>query len=155
LKIPATICFLFILHTAVAQDNQLLFHYSRYKEVIYSVGDVISFRLKGSTEKKSWQITEITDSTIVFASESIAPHKIGYVYVDKKSKIWFPFRFKYANIFLAAGAGYFLIDWANSGEIDSSTVIISGSLVAAGVISKIFIKDYLKLKGSRKLVILR
>lgn len=139
----------------VAQDNRLLFHYSRYKEAIYNVGDVISFREKGSKQKFTWQITEITDSTIVSGRRSLAPHKIGAIYVDAKSKIFFPFRFKYRNILLAGGVAYLLLDLVNSKEIDRSTVIVSSSMLAGGVLSGLLIKKYIKLKPGRKLVILR
>ncbi len=139
----------------MAQDNKLLFHYSRYKEAIYTTGDAVSFRIKGSKEKMTWQITAITDSTIVSGDESIAPQKISHIYIDKKSIIWFAFRYKWTRLFLFAGAGYFLIDWANSGEIDRSNVIISGSLLGAALISKLVIKKYIPLKRGRKLVILR
>ncbi|MEJ0029936.1 MAG: hypothetical protein WDO15_06030 [Bacteroidota bacterium] len=60
------------------------------QDVIYNVGDVIAFRTKGSKEKVTWQITEITDSTIVSGGQSIAPYKIGAMYVDQKSIDLFP-----------------------------------------------------------------
>jgi len=140
---------------AFAQDNRLLFHYSRYKDVVYNIGDVITFRVKGSKEKHTWQITEITDSTIVYVDKTIAPHRISHLYIDKKLKILFPFRDKYAPYLLIGGLGYFLIDGVNSKEIDRSNLIVSGSMLGAAVLSKILIKDYIKLKHPRKLVILR
>jgi len=155
LKLFTTAGLLIIAQTIVAQDNRLLFHYARYKEGIYSVGDVISFREKGSKEKITWQITDITDSTIVFGDRSIAPYKIGAMYVDAKSKIFFPFRFKYAYTLMAAGVAYLLIDAFNSKEFDRNTIIISASMVGAGIIARLLIKDYIKLKPGRKLVILR
>jgi hypothetical protein len=153
--IPLIICLTLVLQSAVAQDNRLLFHYSRKREAIYDVGDVISFRLKNSKEKITWQITGFTDSTIVSGDRSIAPHKIGAMYVDQKSKIFFPLRYQYKYYLTAAGVGYFLIDGINSKEIDRSTLIVSGTLIGAGVLSAVLIKDYMKLKPGRKLVILR
>jgi len=146
---------MFMALTIVAQDNRLLFHYSRYKEAIYTVGDVISFREKRSKEKITWQITDITDSTIVSGERSILLHKIGAMYVDQKSKIFFPFRYKYKYILIGGGVSYFLINWFNSKEIDHPSTIISVSMVSAGVIAGLLIKDYIKLKPRRKLVILR
>ena len=144
-----------LLQTAVAQDNRLLFHYSKHKEEIYSVGDVISFRMNGSDEKQSWEITGITDSTIVSGEKSIKPHEITHLYIDKKTRAFFAFRYKYSKLFMYAGAGYFLLDVLNRGEVDKNTVIISGSLLGAAVLAKVLIKDYIKLKRPRKLVILR
>lgn len=155
MRILATICLLFVVQTMVAQEKRLLFHYSRYKEVIYYVGDVISFRLKGSREEITWPITGITDSTIVSADRSIEPNKIGAIYVDRKSKIFFPFRFKYSPYLMAAGGAYFAIDAINSKHINRSTVIISSSMIVAGALLGLIIKDYVKLKPPRKLVILR
>lgn len=154
-RIYFTIAFIIVLQSATAQDNKLLFHYNRHKEAIYSIGDVISFRIKGSKEKTTWQITGISDSTIISMDQSIAPHKISFIYLDKKSIIWFAFKYKWTRLFLFAGVGYFLIDWANSGEIDRQNVIVSGSLLTAALISKLIIKKHIRLKGSRKLVILR
>lgn len=86
---------------------------------------------------------------------SIAPHKIGALYVDAKTKILRPIRSQYKYYLTAAGNAYFLIDWGNSGEIDGSTIIVSGTFIGAGVLSATLIKDYIKLKPGRKLVILR
>lgn len=155
MKLLLTIAASCMLLVASAQENTLLFHYNRYKEATYNVGDVISFRIKGNEEKITWQITEITDSKIVSRDQSIAPHEIRHIYVDEKSRIWFPFRFKWTRILLFSGVGYFLIDWANSGEISPGTLVVSGTLLGASLISKIIIKKYIKLEGGRKLVILR
>jgi hypothetical protein len=154
-SVTAACLLLFISQTIVAQDNRLLFHYSRHNEAIYYMGDVISFRTKGSTEKTTWPITDITDSTIVSGDRFIEPYKVGAIYVDQKSKIFFPFRYKYRFVLIGGGAGYFILDTINSREIDRSAVIISTSMIAAGVIAGFLIKDYIKLKRGRKLVILR
>lgn len=151
----SALLFFFMIESAIAQDNKLLFHYSRHKEAVYNPGDVISFRLRGSKEKITKEITEVTGSTVIFGLDTIAPAKITHVYVDKKSKAWFAFRYKYTKLFLTAGVGYFLLHWINSKEIDRSTLVVSGSLLAAAGISALIIKDYIKLKGQRKLVILR
>jgi hypothetical protein len=155
LKFILIVCGALVVQGATAQDNRLLFHYSRYKEVIYNVGDVISFRTKGSEEKVTWRITEITDTTIMSGERSLAPYKIGAMYVDQKTKIFFPFRFKYMPILIGGGVAYFLIDSFNSKEINRSAVIVSTSMVGAGLIAGLLIKPYIKLKPGRKLVILR
>jgi hypothetical protein len=155
LKILVTLVFLIVAQASFAQEKQLLFHYSRHKEVIYRIGDVISFQRKGNKQKISWQISDITDSTIVSGDRSIAPYKIGAVYVDAKVKMLRPIRYQYKYYLTAAGIAYFLIDWGNSKEIDTSTIIVSGTFIGAGILSAILIKDYVKLKRGRRLVILR
>lgn len=155
LKALITIIFLIVVHTAFAQEKRLLFHYSRHKEVVYYIGDVISFREQGSKQKTTWQISNITDSTIVSGDRSIAPHKIGALYVDAKTKMLRPIRYQLKYYLTAAGIGYFLIDSINSKEIDSSTIIVSGAFVGAGILSAVLVKDYVKLKPGRRLVILR
>ncbi len=139
----------------MAQDNRLLFHYNRHKEHVYNVGDVISFRIKGSKEKHTWQITDLTDSTIVSGEKLTEPHKISHIYIDKHTKQFFAFRYKWSRLFLFAGVGYVALDAVNRRQLDKNTAIISGSLLAAALITRIVIKDYIKLKRPRKLVILR
>ena len=154
-KVLTTLVFLIVVHTSFAQEKRLLFHYSRHKEAIYYIGDVISFQRKGSKQKITWQISNITDSTIVSGDRSIATYKIGAMYVDAKTKMLRPLRDQYKYYLTAAGIGYFLIDWGNSKEIESSTIIVSGTFIGAGILSAILIKDYIKLKAGRKLIILR
>jgi hypothetical protein len=155
LKALTTLVFLIVVHNSFAQERRLLFHYSRHKEVIYYIGDVISFQRKGSKEKITWQISNITDSTIVSRDRSIAPYKIGAVYVDAKTKMLRPIRYQCKYYLTAAGIGYFLLDWGNSKEIDGSTIIVSGTFISAGILSAVLIKDYIKLKPGRRLTILR
>jgi len=155
LKKIGLILLVVITQAAIAQDNRLLFHYSKHKEQIYAVGKVISFRIKGSEEKHTWDITHITDSTIVSGDRSIRPDEISHFYVDRDTRAFFPFRYKYYKLCLYAGAGYFLLDVLNRGEVDRSTLIISGSLLGGAVLARAFIKDYIRLKRPRKLVILR
>jgi hypothetical protein len=140
---------------AVAQDNELLFHYNRYKEHIYKVGDVISFRIKGNVEKHTWQITNLTDSTIVSGERSIEPHQISHIYVDKETLQFFAFRYKWARLFFFAGVGYAAIDLVNRHELDRNMALISGSLLGASLLCTIIIKEHIELKHGRKLVILR
>ena len=155
MKILTTLALLTVVNSSFAQEKRLLFHYSRHKEVVYNIGDVISFQRKGSKQKITWQISNITDSTIMSGDRSIAPYKIGALYVDAKTRMIRPLRNQYKYYLTAAGIGYFLIDWGNSKEIDSSTIIVSGTFIGAGVLSAILIKDYIKLKPGRRLVILR
>lgn len=155
MKLLSTLLFVAIAGTGFAQNQKLLFKYSRHKHAIYLPGDQISFRIKGSDDKVTWQLADITDSMIASVYDTISPSAISHIYIDEKTKIFFPFRYKMAGTLVAAGVGYFLIDWVNSREIDKSTVLVSSSLVAAGVAYHFLVKKYIRLTHRRKLVILR
>jgi hypothetical protein len=146
---------MFIVQTSVAQDNRLLFHYSRYKDVIYDVGDVISFREKGSKQKVTWQITEITDTTIVSGKEAISPFRIGAIYSDRRIRSMLPFRDKVSYILIGAGVVMITLDVLNSKEFDRQVATTAAVMIGGGVLAKTLIKNCIRLKPGRKLVILR
>ncbi len=132
--------------------QKLLFHKNRYKEVFYQVGDHISFRKLGSTQKISGEIIGFEDSLIVFKEFKVNPKVISHMYVDDKTKQWFILRYKYRGL-VFIGIGYLAIDVINTGELSKSTAIVSASLVGAGLLAKWIIADRIKIKGRRKLVI--
>jgi hypothetical protein len=134
--------------------QKLLFHKNRHREALYKVGDVISFRVKNSDSKISGQIRSFADSLIVFQNFKVNPNKITHLYVDSKTKNWYILRYKYEKIFLISGIGYLLLDVLNTGELSKETLVISGSLVAAGLLAKWLISDRIRIKGRRKLVII-
>jgi hypothetical protein len=134
--------------------QKLLFHKNRHREALYKVGDVISFRVKNSDSKISGQIRSFEDSLIVFQNFKVNPNKITHLYVDSKTKNWYILRYKYEKIFLISGIGYLLLDVLNTGELSKETLVISGSLVAAGLLAKWLISDRIRIKGRRKLVII-
>lgn len=122
---------------------------------MYRVGDVISFRLKGNHAKITSQITGFENDYIVFKDYKISPSEISSLYVDNKTKTWFILRYKYKKILLFLGIGYTLLDVLNTGELNHETLVVGVSFTAAGVLAGLLIKDSIKIKGKRKLVILR
>lgn len=145
---------LLLLMCPDARPQKLLFHKSRFREVTYKPGDKIAFRLKGDRTKISAQILGFEDSLVVFKDMMVDPSKISHMYVDKKTRSWFFLRYKYEKIFLIAGVGYGVLDVLNTGEFDAQTWKASAVLVGAGLLAKVLIKDTIRIKGRRRLVIL-
>jgi hypothetical protein len=135
-------------------SQELLFHKNRHREAIYKKGDVISFRVRGEDFKITDEIRGFTDSTIMFKDYMINPKEITRLYFDDQTRSWFIFRTKYSRLFIIAGVGYGLIDVLNTGEFDKQTMIISGSLIAAGVLAKLLIPNYFRIRGTKKLIII-
>ncbi len=145
----------FVLLSLGLSGQKLLLHKNKIREETYQIGDVISFRLKNNKSKITRLIIGFEDSLIVFQDYRINPKEISDVYIDDKTKTWFIFRYKYKNVLPLIGVGYLLIDVVNSGEVSKSTLVFSGSCIMAGVMAKLFIPDRIKIKGRRKLVILK
>jgi hypothetical protein len=143
-----------IFSTSIAQSQKLLFHKNNYKEQFYQVGDVISLRLKNDKTKITEKILGFEDSLIVFQGYKINPQDISAIYIDKKTRTWFILRYKYKYILTEIGAGYALLELVNTGTIDNNALKFSGSFIAAGVLT-MFIPDRIKIKGRRKLVIIK
>jgi hypothetical protein len=133
----------------------LLFHKNRYREAHYVVSDVITFRLKGERKKIKAEIIGFEDGLIVFNGFKVSPKDITHLYVDPKTRIWYALRFKYARMCFIAGAGYMLIDLANHGDLQESTVVVGTTLITAGVLAQILVSWKIKIKGRRRLEIIR
>ena len=146
---------LLVVSGKICNAQKLLYSKNRYKQVYYHQGDIISFRIKGERLKITQQIKGFEDSVIAFQDIKINPNRITHVYVDAKTKNWYFMRFKYRRLFLYAGAGYFIVDVLNSGEVGKETLVISGTLVTAGLLAKWLITDRIRIKGKRRLVITR
>jgi hypothetical protein len=140
--------------TAFAQTF-LLFHKNRYREAHYVVSDVITFRVKGEGKKIKAEIVGFENGLIVFDGFKVRPEDITDLYVDPKTRIWYAVRFKYARLCFIAGAGYMLIDLANNGDLHQSTMVVGTTLIAAGVIAQILVSRRIKIKGRRRLEIIR
>jgi hypothetical protein len=141
---------LFIHAIGVCAQHQLMFQKNRYRVAYYKSGDVISFRVKSDPSKKiTAQIKGFQDSLIVFQYVNINPAEITDLYVDKKTRIWFVFRYKYEKLFLYGGTGYLLLDVINTGELDKETVVISGSLITAGLLARWLIPKKIRIRGKR------
>jgi hypothetical protein len=146
-------CFLiFIFHFCPGQE--LLFQKNRIRHAIYKKGDVITFRIQGERFKITDEIRGFTDSLILFKDYMINPKEITRLYFDQKTRGWFIFRTKYPRLLIIAGAGYGLLDLLNSGEPDHTTLLISGSLITAGILTKLLIPNYFRIRGKKKLIII-
>ncbi len=137
----------------MCRGQKLLFHKNRYRQALYNVGDVISFRLKGEKLKITATIRSFEDSAIVFPNFKVNPRDITHLYVDGKTKNWYILRYKYEKMFLIAGVGYPLLELVNQGEVVEETLMIGGSLIAAGLLARWLISDRIKIKGRRRLLI--
>lgn len=146
---------LLVVSNKPCHAQRLLYSKNRYKQVYYEVGDIFSFRIKGERLKITRQITGFEDSVIVFQDMKINPKRITHLYVDVKTKNWYFMRFKWKRMFLYAGAGYFIVDVLNSGEVAKETLVISSTLVGAGLLARWLITDHIRIKGKRKLYITR
>jgi len=144
---------LFFFSTSVLFGQRLLFHKNNYKEQFYQVGDVISFRLKNDKTKITGTILGFEDSLIVFKDYKVNPKRISSIYVDKKTRTWFAVRYKYKYLLPEIGAGYLLLEWINTGAVDSGDLNFGGSFIAAGILARLLISDRIKIKGKRRLVI--
>ena len=118
------------------------------------MGDVISFRIKGDKKKITEPIRGVEDSLLVFKYFNLNPKEITHMYVDEKTKVWFFLKYKYEKLFLFAGTGYLILDVLNTGELSEETLIISGSLITAGLLAKGLISKRIKIRGKRGLYIL-
>jgi hypothetical protein len=154
IRITFTICLLAICVVSLAQ-NKLLFHKNRYREAFYTVGDNLAFRIKGQKEKISGTITAIDDTVFTVNGERYNPSRIDRLYIDPETRMWFAFRYKWERLFLIGGIGYLVIDWINAGNVSEETLIISGSLVAAGLLARWLIPWHINVKKHRRMVILR
>jgi len=135
-------------------SQKLLFHKNRYKEVLYEVGETISFNLKGDNSKVTAGIKGFEGDYIVFEDFKINPRDIASMYADAKTRTWFIFRYKYQRILLYIGFGYIIIDFINTGSLSKETLAFGGAFIAAGLLAKIFISQKIKIKGKRKLVVI-
>ena len=136
-------------------QKSLMFYKNKRRQAIYEQGDVLSFRIKTDPSKITDQIMGFEDSLIVFRNYKVNPAEITDIYVDDQTQTWYILRFKYERLFLFTGIGYLLIDGFNSKEITQETLIISGSLIGAGLLCHWLISKKIKIKGRRKLVLLR
>lgn len=115
-----------------AAQNKLLFHKNRFREAFYRIGDPLTFRIKSSNEKISGVINAISDTAFVIDQVSHKPSDIDRIYIDKKTRVWFFLKYKWKTLFLLGGVGFILIDAVNYGEIAQESLIIGGTLIAAG-----------------------
>ncbi len=131
----------------------LTFSKNWYRQAHYYVDDEISFRIKGDDKKYTDLIRGFEDSLIVFHYHKVAVQDITHLYVDYKTVVWFPLKYKYERLFLIGGVGYLGLDLLNTGRFDRNTVAISGSLVGAGLLARWLIRDYFVINHRNRLKI--
>ena len=136
-------------------QKSLLFSKNWRKQAIYKTGDIISFRVKADPVKITDQIMGFEDSLIVFRNYKVNPKEITHMYVDKQTRTWYFLKYKYEKLLLFTGIGYLVVDGFNNKEFTKETLIISGSLIGAGLLARWLISKKIKIKGRRKLVIMR
>lgn len=135
-------------------ESFLLFEKSRNRQALYYPGDQLSVRVKGSKAKVTGTIRELQDSIILFDYHRINVNDITHIYLDDKQKFWYGFRYKLSPLFLYAGAGYLLLDIVNTREIDRGTLLISGSLLTAGLLVRWLTRDdKTRIRGKRTIKI--
>ncbi|MPR36669.1 hypothetical protein [Salmonirosea aquatica] len=142
----------FVMNTRVIGQKSLLFIKNESRYAAYRIGDEISFTIDGSRQKMTNEIMRIEDSLLVFNTWKLPIHEISSVYVDEKTKRWYPMRYKYDELLPLAGGAYLVADVANSGRFNKNTLLISGLLACGGVAAKLLIGDTIKLKHKRKLI---
>jgi hypothetical protein len=143
-----------MLSYTTLEGQKLLFHRNRNDEVIYTIGDKISFNLNGSRKKISGKIVGFQDSLIVFGTFSVNPKNISHVYLDSKTRNWYFLKYKYSKLFLIAGVWYLLLDRVNSGKPDTETLVVGTTLIGAGLLAKVLISERIPVRGRHRLMIL-
>jgi hypothetical protein len=152
LFMPLFIFFCFVVGSALSQH--LLFQRNRYDIALYESGDKITFRVEGSKKKVTAKILSFEDSVIVFQEFRLNPDKITDMYVDARSKEWYFLKFKYSKLFLFAGVGFLLLETLNTDEISDEALLISGTLIGAGILTKLLMSKRIPVRGKRKLAII-
>jgi hypothetical protein len=132
----------------------LMFEKNPYRRAFYYVGDEISLQLQGDRQKFTGRIQELQDSVILFEHYRIRVSDITHIYHDDKQN-WYTLRHKISPILLIAGSGYLVLDVVNSREFDRGTLMVSGTLIGAGLLAKLLIPTKTRIRGKRRLKIVR
>ncbi len=132
----------------------LMFEKSRNRRAFYYPGDEISLQLWGDRSKFTGRIQELQDSVILFEHYRVRVSDITHIYQDRKQN-WYTLRHKISPMLLIAGSGYLVLDVVNSREFDRGTLVLSGSLIGAGLLAKWLIPTKTRIRGKRRLKIMR
>ncbi len=126
---------------------------NKNKNVYYKKGEEISFRVNDTKAKVTGEIVAIQDSVIVFKGFEVRVSEISSLYIDEKTRWWL--RYKIEQLSLITGGGYLLLDIINTGELNNKTLIVSGTLIGAGLIARVLIGNRIKIRGRTRLRTLR
>lgn len=126
---------------------------NKNKNVYYKKGEEVSFRVNDTKAKVTGEIVAIQDSVIVFKGFEVRVSEISSLYIDEKTRWWL--RYKIEQLSLITGGGYLLLDIINTGELNNKTLIVSGTLIGAGLIARVLIGNRIKIRGRTRLRTLR
>ncbi len=152
-KYYLTIIGVLYLNSCVFSQRSLLFIKNNSRYATYRIGEEISFSVVESKQRITQKIVGFKDSLIVFHSFKLPVQAISALFVDEKTKRWYPLRYKYDKILPIAGAEYLVADAVVSRQLRPNTVLISGLLVGGGLLARKLIGDRITVKGKRRLVI--
>lgn len=141
------------LNSSLFGQKSLLFIKNDSRYATYRIGEVVSFDIAGSKQRITQKIEGFEDSLIVFHTFKLPVSDISALYVDEKTKRWYPLRFKYQKILPIAGAQYLVADAVVSQKLRPNTLLISGILFGGGLLARKLISNRITVKGKRRLVI--
>jgi hypothetical protein len=125
---------------------------NHHKNVQYKPGDDLIFYLHGKRSKLKDEIIGFEDSVIIFKKHRVHIGEISALHIDHKTRYWL--RYKPAQLLLLGGTAYLLADVLNSGELDKNTLMLSGSMIGAGLLAKLIITNKIKIRRNTKLRII-
>lgn len=134
-------------------QKSLLFIKNDSRYATYHIGEEVSFSVVGSKQRITQKIEGFEDSLIVFHTFKLPVQDLSALFVDEKTKRWFPLRFKYDKILPIAGAEYLIADAVVSRKLRPNTLLISGLLFGSGLLARKLIGNRITVKGNRRLVI--
>ncbi len=140
-------------NASVFGQTSLLFIKNNSRYATYRIGEDLSFDIAGNKQRITQKIEGFEDSLIVFNTFKLPVNDISALYVDEKTKRWYPLRFKYEKILPIAGAEYLVADAIVSRKLRPNTLLISGLLFGGGMLARKLIGRRITVRGGRRLVI--
>lgn len=148
--------FLALTRTGYAQKQLVLLKGERVL-LRLNPGDDFSYQLKGTKQKRTTYVNNLSDTAVVTHSDTIPYHKIDRVYFKRST-----FANRLGLVLVVGGAGYFLIDQfnnvvvhGNDAEINESVARSSLTMVAVGLPMMLIKNDYAKPTGRKRLLLVK
>lgn len=149
---------LFLLPLPVlAQRAAVISKAGTEREVWYSAGDEIRFRLHGEDHFRRSTIRSVSDTGLVFQHFSIGFSEIEVVDLQGRRFAMFPFR-SVGSMLIYGGVGFIAIDWfnqqvvqGNKYEVSEGLLIAGAAAVAAGGTLLLLEPKKLRLKGKYRM----
>ncbi len=134
-----------------AQNRAIIFSIlGKRVQAIYHVGDEIGLKSNESGQKLKKEIMAITDSSVVFRNAEVLIEEVSHIFVDGKIGSWYMLKYKYDRIFALAGGAFLLLDVANTGDLSSDAVLVTGSLFGAALLSRLLMPRWIRINHRRK-----